>query len=513
MHLKKPSGLFTSLALILLLAGGLAGQKAGRNFNPKRPPQARPPRVEKVIIGYYPCEKRTVVDHRQIDFHYLTYLIEAFTWPDRDGHLLVSSDFIYPELLAAAHEKGVKVIMSIGGWGNCDGFPPMATSAEKRSRFIAEVLDFCLLHGYDGVDLDWEFVSNEEEKAGFSSLVKELSVLLKAQNPPLLLTMAAPAGPYWGRWINFEELHPYFDFISFMTYDFHGPWTDHAGHNSPLYTCLNDPCGSVDDTFSYALIREIPLKKILLGIPFYGRSFETTGLYKPATNSQYYVYSEIKKLMDQIRELENQPAEVVKETSDPQLQAINVEIASLEREAARIRARIGEYQQRVENTPKAEQEMATMQRDYQITQQNYQRLLDRLYEARRAESLEKRQQGEQFRILDLAQAPRTPIKPNFLRLGLVFLVLGLGSGSGLLLMMELFDSSVKSIRQVEELSGNIPCISAVPLALTVADKDRSRRKTIALIAANVLVVVVGLVIVVSSRLAHMTIEPPFYLPF
>jgi len=167
----------------------------------------------------------------------------------------------------------------------------------------------------------------------------------------------------------------------------------------------------------------------------------------------------------------------------------------------------------VENTPKAEQEMATMQRDYQITQQNYQRLLDRLYEARRAESLEKRQQGEQFRILDLAQAPRTPIKPNFLRLGLVFLVLGLGSGSGLLLMMELFDSSVKSIRQVEELSGNIPCISAVPLALTVADKDRSRRKTIALIAANVLVVVVGLVIVVSSRLAHMTIEPPFYLPF
>jgi len=297
MHLKKPSGLFTSLALILLLAGGLAGQKAGRNFNPKRPPQARPPRVEKVIIGYYPCEKRTVVDHRQIDFHYLTYLIEAFTWPDRDGHLLVSSDFIYPELLAAAHEKGVKVIMSIGGWGNCDGFPPMATSAEKRSRFIAEVLDFCLLHGYDGVDLDWEFVSNEEEKAGFSSLVKELSALLKAQNPPLLLTLAAPAGPYWGRWINFEELHPYFDFISFMTYDYHGPWTDHAGHNSPLYTCLNDPCGSVDDTFSYALIREIPLKKILLGIPFYGRSFETTGLYKPATSSQYYVYSEIKKLM------------------------------------------------------------------------------------------------------------------------------------------------------------------------------------------------------------------------
>ncbi|HQP30617.1 MAG TPA: hypothetical protein PLB81_04760, partial [Deltaproteobacteria bacterium] len=224
-------------------------------------------------------------------------------------------------------------------------------------------------------------------------------------------------------------------------------------------------------------------------------------------------HPEIKKLMDQIRELESQPAETVQETRDPQIQAINVEIANLERDAARIKARIGEYQQRVENTPKAEQEMATLQRDYQITQENYQRLLDRLYEARRAESLEKRQQGEQFRVLDLAQPPRAPVRPNFLRLGLVFLVLGLGSGSGLLLLMELMDNTVKGIRQVEELSGNIPCISAVPLAMTEADKDRSRRKTMILIAANIVVVVVGSVIVVASKLSHVVFEPPINLPF
>ncbi|HNS04523.1 MAG TPA: glycoside hydrolase family 18 protein [Candidatus Saccharicenans sp.] len=294
---KKYFYLIIGLALIILVDSGQAGQKLGRNFSPQRPPQAGQARAKKVIIGYYPSEKRAVVDYRQIEFDYLTHLAEAFAWPDREGNLIVNPDFIYPELLTAAHQKGVKVIMSLGGWGNCAGFPPMAASAEKRSRFISQVLDFCLLHGYDGVDLDWEFVSNEQEKDSFSALVKELNAVLKAQSPPLLLTMAAPAGPYWGRWINFEELHPYFDFISFMTYDYHGPWTDHAGHNSPLYTCLNDPCGSIDDTFSYALIRGIPLKKILLGIPFYGRSFEAAGLYKSAANSQYYVYSEIKKLM------------------------------------------------------------------------------------------------------------------------------------------------------------------------------------------------------------------------
>jgi len=297
MHFKKQSYLFIALALILFLAGGLAGQMSGRNFNPKKAPQIKMPRLDRVIIGYYPSDKRSVVTYRQIEFDYLTHLAEAFVWPDSQGNLIVSPDFIYPELLAAAHQKGVKVILSLGGWGNCAGFPPMAASAEKRSRFISQVLNFCLLHGYDGVDLDWEFVSNEEERENFSALVKELNAVLKIQTPPLLLTMAAPAGSYWGRWINYEELHPYFDFISFMTYDFHGPWTDHAGHNSPLYNCLNDPCGSVDDTFSYALIRGIPLKKILLGIPFYGRSFDGAGLYQPAANSQYYNYSDIKNLM------------------------------------------------------------------------------------------------------------------------------------------------------------------------------------------------------------------------
>jgi len=101
---------------------------------------------------------------RQIEFDYLTHLAEAFAWPDHEGNLIVNPDFIYPELLTAAHQKGVKVIMSLGGWGNLCWLSTDGSLSRKRSRFISQVLDFCLLHGYDGVDLDWEFVSNEQEK-------------------------------------------------------------------------------------------------------------------------------------------------------------------------------------------------------------------------------------------------------------------------------------------------------------------------------------------------------------
>ncbi len=295
-----PSGMLIfglAIVLIALSCSQVSSQQRGKEFLQKERTSVQPPRVTKIIMGYYPGWKKSEFSHSLIDFASLTHLAHAFTRPDSEGNLVIDQNYLYPELVSAAHSYSVKVIMSIGGWGNCQGFPPTAASPEKRSRFIGQIVDFCRENNYDGVDLDWEFVSGEQEKQNFSDLVRELSTALRAMDPPRLLTMAAPAGAYWGRWIDYEQLHPYFDYIAMMTYDYHGPWTDHSGHNSPLYTCQNDPCGSLDDSFSYAVIREIPPDKLLLGIPFYGRSFNTGRLYTPATQSQYYTYTDIQKLL------------------------------------------------------------------------------------------------------------------------------------------------------------------------------------------------------------------------
>jgi len=301
MKIKPGLSIFTLLCLIILFGAlfytQVSSQQLGRDFNKKEKLEMHPSGLSRVVMGYYPSWKKAEFNHTMINFKNLTHLAHAFTKPDANGNLIVDQNYIHPELIQAARSHSVKVLMSIGGWGNCEGFPPTAASPEKRSRFISQVVNFCLQHGYDGVDLDWEFVSNEQDSRNFSALVKELSAALKALVPPRLLTMAAPSGPYWGRWINYEELHPYFDFIGFMTYDYHGSWSDHSGHNSPLYTCKNDPCGSWDDTFTYAVIREVPLNKILLGLSFFGRSFDTDGLYKKFTRSDYYNYSDIQKLL------------------------------------------------------------------------------------------------------------------------------------------------------------------------------------------------------------------------
>ncbi|MCK7467258.1 MAG: hypothetical protein MZU91_03290 [Desulfosudis oleivorans] len=127
---------------------------------------------------------------------------------------------------------------------------------------------------------------------------------------------------------------------------------------------------------------------------------------------------------------------------------------------ARIKAQIEQYQGRVEGTPKREQELAGLTRDYNITQQNYQRLLDRFYEAKRAEDMEKRQQGEQFRVVDYAQPPEVPVSPNPMRIALVFLALGLGHrGRHHHRARDALTPRSKGVKQLEGLvRESIPCI-------------------------------------------------------
>jgi len=226
-------------------------------------------------------------------------------------------------------------------------------------------------------------------------------------------------------------------------------------------------------------------------------------------------HPEVIKLTGQIKELESRSGKSSGGYTSPrvnelrtQLRAINSEISNLEANAARINAKINQYQSRVENAPRREQELSTLMRDYQITKDNYQKLLDRLLEAKRAENMEKRQQGEQFRILDFAKPSQTPVKPDLIRIMLICLALGLGAGAGVILFLEIQDSTIKSISQLESLEPDIPCISAVPLAMTVNDKQIKKRNNIILIAVNIGIVLIGTIAVSLSWAFNIVITKP-----
>lgn len=279
---------------LVLVALALVPLAAGCRIEPVPMETAtRPARPNRVVMGYYPSWARAELPPAEIAFRNLTHVVHAFAWPDSDGTLVVPEGFLDPALNAAARAAGVRMMLGLGGGGRSAGFPALSASAAGRVRLVAQVVGFCEANGYDGVDLDWEFASNEAERAGFSALVEALAAALKSRSPAILLTMAAPARNFHGRWIDFERLADDFDFIGFMTYDYHGAWSAHSGHNAPLRSYGADACGSVDETFQYALGRGVPASKVLLGLPFFGRSFDCGGPGLPFASSQSWDHKDV----------------------------------------------------------------------------------------------------------------------------------------------------------------------------------------------------------------------------
>jgi polysaccharide chain length determinant protein (PEP-CTERM system associated) len=138
-----------------------------------------------------------------------------------------------------------------------------------------------------------------------------------------------------------------------------------------------------------------------------------------------------------------------------------LEIQNLEVEIASIEGQIKDHQQRVERTPKHEQELLTLQRDYNNLKQSYDSLVNRKLEAEIAVNMEKKQKGEQFSIIDPARLPEKPVSPDLRRLFLIMLAAGLGLGAGLVALLDFFDSSLKKPESLETDLG-IPVLATVP---------------------------------------------------
>ncbi|HXN05955.1 MAG TPA: Wzz/FepE/Etk N-terminal domain-containing protein, partial [Nitrospiria bacterium] len=114
-----------------------------------------------------------------------------------------------------------------------------------------------------------------------------------------------------------------------------------------------------------------------------------------------------------------------------QLEELNLEINSLKEREQTVTSNIRRLEKMVDQTPVREQEVEVLLRDYENTKKGYQSLLDKKLNAELSENLEKRQKGEQFRILDPANLPQRPSKPDEIRLFGLCLGTGFAGGLGL----------------------------------------------------------------------------------
>jgi polysaccharide chain length determinant protein (PEP-CTERM system associated) len=131
-----------------------------------------------------------------------------------------------------------------------------------------------------------------------------------------------------------------------------------------------------------------------------------------------------------------------------QVKAMDQEIAQKKKDQAAIQAQLHLYQERVASSPEVEEEYKSITRDNQTAQAFYDDLLNKMNQSKMATDLEKRQQGEQFRVMDEPNLPEAPAYPK----RAVFVGGGLGMGLvlGLLIvaLLEYLDTAVRSERDI-----------------------------------------------------------------
>lgn len=271
--------------LVLLLFALLAG------VGPLPAVAAAPP----LLVGYYlatPTPGRDVAIEA-IPAHQLTHLNYAFA-DIRDGAIAVGrpatdgANFEKLRRLKRKHPR-LQTLIAVGGWEWSGGFSDAALTPASRAKFAASGVDFVRRHGFDGIDIDWEFpvsggmpanVKRPEDRQNFTLLLQALREQLDAAGREdgrrYLLTAAVGSTASFLANTEIVAVATTLDWLNVMTYDMSGPWSKRAGHVAPL---RHDPAFAgpgVDPRHNVAGIVElylaagVPAAKMLLGVPFYG---------------------------------------------------------------------------------------------------------------------------------------------------------------------------------------------------------------------------------------------------
>jgi len=218
-------------------------------------------------------------------------------------------------------------------------------------------------------------------------------------------------------------------------------------------------------------------------------------------------HPDIIKIKQQIKDLEANPSPSDAGSPTTRIEPIQItevrrEISNIANDIGRIQSEIALYDNRVERTPKREQELMALQRDYENLQESYSSLLNRKLEADISVNMERKQKGEQFRVLDRARLPERPVEPNMQILFLMTVAAGIGIGGGILYLLEFMNSGFRSPKEVE-LTLGLPTIALIPV---IEDRRKRIFKTVNWIATGFALTAAGLMFLVFAALSLKGVE-------
>ena len=157
------------------------------------------------------------------------------------------------------------------------------------------------------------------------------------------------------------------------------------------------------------------------------------------------------------------------------LELINQELQRRKQQQTALQQQTGNYQWKVDSVPALETQLAELTRNYEVSKQHYQSLLDKTFSAGMSEDLERKQQAERFMVLDPARTPEKPVKPKRLPLMFGAILFAFLFPAGITVGVHLLDGTVKSPAEVKKmLPAKIQIIGTIPPITSTADVYRGR---------------------------------------
>jgi chitinase len=268
------------------------------------PPPGHSANTTPLVAAYYPDWAPSSFPPSKIDFEKVDLVDFAFAMPDKTFNLTwddgESTPSLLRDLVTAAHSKGKKVKLSIGGWDGSQYFSPAVKSNTSRSTFANNILSVYQSFSLDGIDIDWEYPGTEGEQGNAvspedtSNLLEFFKILRKVLPEEAYITATSTDSTFMNSVgnpsVDMSAFAEVLDWVLLMNYDVNGGGiflphfpvpplltsqiaSSHPGPNAPLSDgCHNSeqPAQNAESGFTSWTEAGFPASKLMLGVPSYG---------------------------------------------------------------------------------------------------------------------------------------------------------------------------------------------------------------------------------------------------